>query len=200
MRPRARQQRPVSEELPRAQVVPGPGEARSDPTLAIRTLGRPVLRYLRAILRDEDDAKDAFSLWAESLWRGLARFRGESSLETWAFRLAYRAALAVTGGAWRRRRRRLATTEASRIAETMRTATAVRRERQRKVLRELRQQLTLEEQTLIDLRVDEGLSWTAIAQVLAPEGRAPNPATVAKRFERLKARLAELLRREGMIE
>ena len=174
-------------------------EARPASSRVIRTLGPAVLRYLRAILRDEDDAKDAFSLWAESVWRGLPGFRGDSPVRAWAFQLAYHAALKLTCRASRRANRRLATSEASRIAEVVRT-TVERRERQRDVLRELRRQLTLEEQTLVALRVDEELSWDEIAGVLARRGVTTSPATIAKRFERVKARLAELLRRNGIVE
>lgn len=188
----------VPHDVPRGRSAPTQRASAEGCAQAIRTLGPPVLRYLRAILRDEDDANDAFSAWAESVWRGLPRFRGESSLRTWGFRLAYRAALGVRDRPWRRRERRLATSEASRLAETLRTSTGLRRERQRRVLHELRRQLTMEDQSLVQLRVDEGLSWGAIAEVLARHGAAPDPATVAKRFERLKARLATLLRREGL--
>jgi RNA polymerase sigma-70 factor (ECF subfamily) len=176
------------------------GENDSAATLAIRALGPPVLRYLRAILRDEDDTKDAFSHWAESMWRGLPGFHWKSSLQTWAYRHAYHAALGLRDEAWRRHGRRFETGEASRIAATIRTATGVRVERQRAILRQLREALTLEEQTLLDLRIDQGLTWEAIAEVLGREGDRPDAGTVAKRFERLKARLGEMLKREGVHE
>ena len=59
----------------------------------------------------------------------------------------------------------------------------------------LREELTLEEQTLLQLRVDQGLSWVAIAAVLAGEGEQLDPGTLAKRYERLKVRLGKRLRR-----
>lgn len=170
-------------------------DPREAAALTIRTLGPPILRYLRAILRDEDDTKDAFSHWAESVWRGLPGFRWESALQTWAHRLAFHAALALRDDAWRRRAARLETSAASRLAENLRTKTAVKAERQLAVLRQLRDELTLEEQTLLQLRVDQGLSWVAIAAVLAGEGEQLDPGTLAKRYERLKARLGKRLRR-----
>ncbi len=172
------------------------GDPAGAATLAIQEFGTRALRYLRAMLREEDEAKDAFSQWAEAVWRGLPGFRGESSLQTWTLRLAYNAALAVRRDAWHRHGRRLETGEASRIAETVRTATAVRVERQRTVLRQLCARLTLEEQTLLELRLDQGLSWAAIGEVLGGDGERPDPGTLAKRFERLKARLGEMLREE----
>lgn len=169
-------------------------------TLAIRALGPQVLRYLGAILRDEEDTKDAFSRWAEGLWQGLPSFRWQSSLRTWAFRLAYHAALDLRAKAWRRYEARLESGAASKIAAEVQTSTAGRLERQRSILQELRQNLTQEDQALIELRVGQGLAWEEIAQVLARDGDTPDPGTVAKRFERLKARLAEMLRSEGIME
>jgi RNA polymerase sigma-70 factor (ECF subfamily) len=174
---------------------------RADPhadaaTEAIRALGPAVLRYLRSLLRDEADANDAFSYWAESVWSGLPGFRGEATLRTWAFRLAYHAALAVLDRAWRRRVRPFATGEASRLAETLRTASAVRIERQRRKLDAVIGTLSAEEQTLLALRVDQGLSWVEVAQVLSTDARRVDPKNVAKRYERLKVRLAAELSRD----
>jgi RNA polymerase sigma-70 factor (ECF subfamily) len=165
-------------------------------TVAIRALGPTVLRYVRVLLRDEADANDAFSYWAESIWSGLPGFRGDSSMRIWALRLAYHAALAVLDQAWRRRVRPFATGEASRLAETLRTASAVRVERQRRKLDAAISKLSAEQQTLLSLRVDQGLSWEAIADVLSMETRRLHPRTVAKRYERLKVRLAAELSRD----
>ena len=159
-------------------------------TAAIRALAPSVLRYLRRLLRSGADADDAFSYWAESVWSGLPGFRGEASLRTWALRLAYRAALAVLDHAWRRRVRPFATGEASRLAATLRTASAVRVERQRRRLDAAIARLTVEQQTLLSLRVDQGLSWEELADVLSTETRRVDPKTLAKRYERLKVRLA----------
>src|SRR5512133_3215066 len=71
------------------------GDAAGAATLAIRTIGPPVLRYLHDILGDDDDTKEAFSQWAECVWRDLPSFRGEAALQTWAFRVAYHAALGL---------------------------------------------------------------------------------------------------------
>ncbi len=174
------------------------GDPAAAATLAIRELGPRALRYLRAMLRQEDEAKDAFSQWAESVWRGLPGFRWESSLQTWTLRLAYYAALSVQHEAWHRHGRRFETGEASRIAQTVRTATAVRVERQRDLLRQLCERLTFDEQTLLQLRIDHRLSWAAIAEILGGDGERPDPATLAKRFERLKMRLAEMIKEEDI--
>jgi RNA polymerase sigma-70 factor (ECF subfamily) len=165
--------------------------ARADAaTEAIRALGQDVLRYVRSLLRDEADAAEAFSSWAESVWTGLPGFRGEAPLRAWAFRLAYHAALAARDHAWGRRVRPFATGEASRLAETLRTASAVRGERQRRRLDAALRRLSAQDQTLLSLRVDQGLSWQEVADVLSTDTRRVAPKTLAKRYERLKARLA----------
>jgi RNA polymerase sigma-70 factor (ECF subfamily) len=177
----------------RVRQLTAAGDPGAAATEAIRALGPQVLSYLRGLVRDEGDATEAFSGWAEAVWRGLPAFRGESSLRTWAYRLAYHAALGVMGGGWRQRARPFQQGEASRLAETMRTATAVRVDRQRGTLAELRTQLSDADRTLLALRIDQQLSWEEIAEVLAEDGARPEPATLAKRFERVKERLRVLL-------
>jgi RNA polymerase sigma-70 factor (ECF subfamily) len=171
------------------------GDERAAATEAMRAYGPKILGYLRSILRDEADAGDAFSVWAEHLWRGIGSFRGESSFRTWAFKIAYNAALNVRNEAWRRLGRRFETGEASRLAEEIRTRTAARDERQRTRLDEIRETLTPEEQTLLTLRIDQELSWEEIAEVFAVDGEPVEPAALRKRFQRLKDRLADLLRK-----
>lgn len=170
------------------------GNERAAATEAMRAFGPKILGYLRSILRDEADAGDAFSVWAEHLWRGIGSFRGESAFRTWAFRIAYNAALNVRNEAWHRLGRRFETGEASRLAEEIRTKTAVREERQRTRLEQIREQLTPEEQTLLTLRIDQQLSWEEIAVVFSANGEGIDAATLRKRFQRLRERLAELLR------
>jgi RNA polymerase sigma-70 factor, ECF subfamily len=181
---------------PRVRALLDAGARADAATEAIRALGPAVLRYLRALLRNETDANDAFSYWAESLWSGLPGFRGDASLRTWSLRLAYHAALTVLDPAWRRRVRPFATGEASRLAATLRTASAVRIERQRRKLDAVIARLTPEQQTLLSLRVDQGLSWDDLARVLSTNTRGVDPKTLAKRYERLKARLAAELSKD----
>jgi RNA polymerase sigma-70 factor (ECF subfamily) len=176
------------------------GDPRGAAVEAIRGLGPEVLRYLRATLRDEADAGDAFSHFAEGLWRGLPSFRGECSLRTWALRLAVNAAANVRNAAWRRRVRRFRTGEASAIAEEIRASSAARVEREAQGLEKLRRALSMQEQSLLALRVDQGLSWEEIAEVLSVTGRPGSARTLAKRFERVRGRLARMARDQGLVE
>ncbi len=102
---------------------------------------------------------------------------------------------------FRRRVRRLATSDYSRLAErllvsSLRQDPLVAADR----LAKLRESLKPEEQTLLILRVDKGLSWKEIAQVLADEEAPPDVGALRKRFERLKERLLRLAREEGLVE
>lgn len=171
-------------------------DVRAAANEALRALGPEILRFLRSVLRDEEDAGDAFSHFAEHLWRGLPSFRRESSLRTWAFRIAWNAALTLRSDAWHRKGRRLETGEASQLAEEIRTKTVIRVERQRSALDKIRALLTPDEQSLLALRLDREFSWNEIAEILSTEGERVQPLALMKRFERLKTRLTELVREQ----
>jgi RNA polymerase sigma-70 factor (ECF subfamily) len=176
------------------------GDAAAATTDVLRSLGPSMVRYLRSVLRDEAAVADAFSQCAENLWKGLPSFRGESSLRTWALRLARNAALNHRHEAWCRQVRRFATGEASRLAEEIRTTTAIRVERQRRALDDLREALTPDERSLLSLRIDQELSWSEIAAVMSTGEHFIDAATLMKRYERLKARLATMAREQGLID
>jgi RNA polymerase sigma-70 factor (ECF subfamily) len=176
------------------------GDTGAAATAAIRGYGPQVLRFLRSLLRDEDDAKDAFSRFAEVLWRSLPAFRGEASLRTWVFRLAWSAAQELQREPWRRRGRRFATGEASAIADEVWTRSFVRHERDLRKLARLREALSLEERSLLELRIHQELTWAEIADVLSSGGERVQAAALAKRFERMKERLSRLAKDEGLIE
>ena len=176
------------------------GDADGAATAVIEALGPSILRYLRSMLRVEEDAADAFSQWSENVWTGLPSFRGESSLKTWGYRLAWNAAQNLRNEAWRRRGQRLATGQASALAISIRTRSVVVVEQQRQALDELRATLSEEDRSLLVLRLDQQLSWNEVAEVLADEGKRIEPAALMKRFERIKARLGVLARERGLLE
>ena len=176
------------------------GDLSGAATEAIRGLGPDILRYLRSILRDEEDAADAFSQFAENLWKGLASFRGQSTLRAWAFRIAWNVALNLRNEPWNRRGRRFLTGEASGLAEELRTKTVIRVARQQQALDKLRQSLSPEDQSLLAVRLDQQFSWEEIAQIFAGSGKPVQAATLTKRFERLKDRLAQMAKKEGLVE
>lgn len=164
----------------------------------VRGYGPGILGYLATLLGDADVARDAFSEFAEELWRSLPRYGGRSTAKTWAYAIAYHCALRQRRARGRRRTRPLRESEYSRLAADVAT-TASRSfspsaAEQKLVV--LRRALAPEEQTLLVLRLDRQMSWEEIAVVLGTKATA---TTLRKRFERLKARLRSLAEREGLL-
>jgi RNA polymerase sigma-70 factor (ECF subfamily) len=175
------------------------GDAGKAATVAIEGLGPSVLGYLYTVLGDADDARDAFSMFAEDLWRGLPAFRRECSLRAWAFRLARHAAARLLREAWRRRAQPLPTSAASRLAASI-AASGMAPGSRREALARIRAALDLDDQTLLVLRIDKELEWEEIAEVLATDGAPVTAAGLRKRFERLKDRMEKLAREEGLVD
>ncbi len=177
------------------------GDLRGAAGEALRWLGPEILGYLSAVMKSEADAAEVFSQFAEDLWRGLPGFRRESSLRTWAYRLAYHAAARFARDPYRQRGRRLETSMASRIADDVRRSSALRRDRRLEQLAALRATLDQDERTLLILRLDRRLSWREVAEVLASQGEAPaDEAALRKRFERIRDKLGARARRAGLID
>lgn len=173
------------------------GERDAAATVAIETLGPAILGYLRALHGDPDDAQDAFQLWAEDVWKGVASLRSGASLRGWAYRIAFHASSRFRRDAWRRRRERLQTSAASRIAASVvPSATLGGRDERLDILGK---DLEPEDRTLLLLRLDLGMSWEEIAGVLAREGADLGPAALRKRYQRLKERLGALAREKGLV-
>lgn len=186
----------IEERLQSLLAAGKPAEAAAE---GLRAVGPVTLRYLRSLLHDEDDAADAFSVFAENFWRGLPTFEFRSSLKTWAYRIAWNAARNLRNEAWRRHGRRFATGEASAMAADIRTRTVERVARQKSALDQLREALPDEDRSLLALRIDQGLSWSEVAEVFSEEGRPVQPDALMKRFERLKVKLAEMARDQGLV-
>jgi RNA polymerase sigma-70 factor (ECF subfamily) len=173
-------------------------QADAAATAAIEGHGPGVFGYLKAVL-DEDDAHDAYSQWAEDLWKGLPGFRRESSLRAWSYRLAWHAACRLLRDPYRARGRRLPSSAASRLAISVAASTIATGSR-RAGLDRLRAQLPPEDRTLLTMRLDRELEWDEVAAVLSTEGAPVTSAALRKRFERLKERLRGLAREEGLLD
>jgi RNA polymerase sigma-70 factor (ECF subfamily) len=175
------------------------GEIDEAATAALRGYGPAILGYLCTLL-PEDDARDVFSTFAENLWRGLGGFRGECSLRAWAYRLAWHAASSFRRDPYRKRKARLPTTAASRLAATVNAESGLAPGGRHARLGKLREALEPEERTLLVLRVDKELEWDEIAAVLSAEGHPVSSVALRKRFERLKEKLARMARDEGLLD
>jgi RNA polymerase sigma-70 factor (ECF subfamily) len=168
------------------------GDQRGAATEALRALGPDMLRYLVGLFEVRADAEECFSAASKRLWEKLPQFRGEASLKTWALKLASSAALDLRKSPWRSRGQRLQTDEAAELAASVRTASWLHDERLRLTLDQLRAALGLADQSLLQLRIDQELSWAQCAEVLSTDDARLSVDAVMKRFERIKARLREL--------
>ncbi len=167
-------------------------------TLVLRTFGPEVLGYLESVVGDPDDARDVFQQFAEDLWDWLPAYRG-GSIRAASYRIAWHAAARFRREAWRRRRERMRTTMASRIAASIRSPESRLVSTARDRLERLRASLEPEERTLLILRLDRELSWSEVAEVLSSDGAPVDAVAVRKRFERVKSKLAKLAREQGLL-
>jgi RNA polymerase sigma-70 factor (ECF subfamily) len=166
--------------------------------VAIRAFGPELLGWLRSILPTDDDAQDAFSRTSEELWRSLAKFDGRCSVRTWCYTIARRVAVKIRAQP-RHTREVLVSTVPSVVGAVTHVLDTMKMAQQRAVdvYAQIRAELSEEEQTLLVLRVDRGLSWKDIAQVLADEAETDGDiqrraAQLRKQFERVKAHLKKL--------
>lgn len=172
--------------------------------LGVEAYGPEILGFLLAILRDEQRAREVYSDWTEDVCRGMPSFAFRASWRTWAYTLARHAwhRSLARGGA-----RMVPLSDAPEVERRearARTPTSphLRTDMKQRVA-ELRQKLDPEDQALLVLRVDRGLAWLEIADVmLGPDpdravtrrARETEAAALRKRFERIKDHLRELAR------
>ncbi len=177
----------------------------------VHVCGPGVFGYLRVALFDERLARDAFSSFSEAVWSQLRRARIDAKLEVWVYRLAYccakqqRDATKPRAGKGKKVAREAGKSSPDRPARA-RTVAALSQTRAATLeplgavedAELLRRELTLEEQTLLTLRIDRGFAWADIGYVLgARTGRAET--LMLRRYERLVARLHRLAIARGVL-
>lgn len=179
-------------------------------TTAIRGYGPELYGFLVGFHRAEQDAAEVFSLVMERLFRGIPRFDWGCSFRTWAYTIAHNASATYRADAQRRGRRHVPlgdAPEVSQIVEQVRSETAshLRTETKSRVAA-LRASLTVEEQTLLSLRIDRDLAWDDIVLILRGGDERPTDevlrresAKMRKRYQALKDKLRELARQEGLL-
>jgi RNA polymerase sigma-70 factor, ECF subfamily len=198
---------PAFESSIRDQVRHGAHEAAT--SAIVRTWGPEILGFLIQTMRDEALARDAFSWFCESLWRGLPGFRWEASLRTWCYVLARRSVARVLRDRTAVRECLLSSGKLDALAESVTTsALPVYRAQLARGIAALRAELTETERMLLTLRIDRELSWREIAIVMGDHDETLSPpteriesdaATLRKRYERTKLKLHRLARERGLI-
>lgn len=171
-------------------------------TGALRLYGVELLSFLRSLANNHDLAAEAFAELGEDLWKGLPKFRWESSLRSWLYALARNALAQLRRDPRRRIDRNLPLSIAPELAAVVRTATVqIQRTEVKDELRVLREQLDPEEHEILLLRLDRGLAWKDIARILGgPDHLDARAAALRKRFERAKERLKKLAIAHGLIQ
>lgn len=179
-------------------------------TLLLESYGREIFRFVLSRLHDHEASGEAFSRFTEDLWRGFDGFRWECSARVWSYTLARHATSRYIAEASRRREREVPLSSSSGLhdlAQKIRTHTlaAVRTEVKTRV-EELRQQLPIDDQTLLILRVNRQLDWKEIARVMIKEGEATTDRAIEKeavrlrkRFQGVKEKLRRLASEAGLL-
>lgn len=168
--------------------------------------GEEVFSFLVSRIRNEDRASDVFSQACEDVWKSLPNFEWRCSMRTWFYRLARNAATREGRSPANRPNRRIALSQVSQLAASVRSRTRPHlRTEVKDQVRKLRDQLEVEEQTLLILRVDRSLSWNEIATIMVDDAVdepsvARASARLRQRFQSLKVRLRQLAISEGLIE
>jgi RNA polymerase sigma-70 factor (ECF subfamily) len=144
----------------------------------------PVLGLGLHLTGNRADAEDVFQEVLLAVYLGLPRFRGESRLTTWVYRIAIRAALRQRAKAHRRRAAPLLTEPAApAVADPAQT-----KEESEKLARAL-SRLPIPHRTVLALFAIEGCSHEEIAETLGvPVG------TVWSRLHNARKRLAAEMR------
>ncbi len=179
-------------------------------TLVIERYGGEIMAFLLSSLRRRSDAEEVFAIVAEKLWIGLPDFEWRCAVLSWVYRLARNAANDYVTAAGNRPERNLAVSQhasLSALVDRVRSQTAPYQQTATKDrVRELRDQLSPEDQMLLILRVDRAMDWRDLVIAL---GDGPTPlegaalereaARMRKRFERVKDRLRELAIVAGLL-
>lgn len=174
---------------------------------AVAGYGREIMGLMVSMLHDYDRSRDAFSIFSEKLLRGLPAFRWESSFRTWAYRLAHNVCCQVLR-APAGREEPVSMSALPDVAQRPRSETHPwQRTPVKERFREMRERLEPFERLLLFLRVEQQLSWEAVARILSGEEEEPlagaelkrKAATLRQQFQRIKAQLRAMAREEGLL-
>jgi RNA polymerase sigma-70 factor, ECF subfamily len=173
------------------------GDTQGAASRVIRRCGPGVLGYLRVAIGDDRRAQAAFSAFETALAQRLRR-RGELPLHVLAYQLAYRCA---------KQQRQASQTKAAATRDTARGATKTKARAATfeplgaaEDAERLRRELSLDDQTLLTLRLARQFEWSDIAAVLVAGERAEAELLIRRRYQRLVVRLHRTAIERGLIE
>jgi RNA polymerase sigma-70 factor, ECF subfamily len=186
------------------------GNVENAVCLTLEAYSREILSFLVARLGSVSAAQDVFSMFAEDLWIGLPAFAWRCTTRTWCYTLARNAAYRYSTAGHRQPERNLALSSPSAysaLVEQVRSATNLyQRTDVKNRFRALRERLDPEDQTLLILRVDRGLTWRELALAMTGDSALDavalerEVARLRKAFERIKSELKRWATKEGLLK
>ncbi len=170
-------------------------------TVLLEAIGPKVFAFLLHRLGNPLEASEAFSAFGEDLWCGLPGFEWRCTVRGWSFAIARHAADRHTKRARAQRRRNVPLSQAplSGLVHEVRERTLMHLRTEAKTkLQELLNRLPADDRALLQLRLDQRLSWRDLALALDYDGDLPSEEALArsaaklrKRFQLLKQRLRQ---------
>ena len=164
-------------------------------THLIEAYGAELLRFLTSRLDSAEAASEVYSDVAERLWRSLPKFVWRHGARGYCYAIARNCATNYATAAIRKPDRNLPlsqATHASAALERVRTATIPYLKTEIKDrFRELREQLSTEDQTLLTLRLDRQLDFRELAIAMSfdeQDGQNIDEEALAREANRLRQR------------
>jgi RNA polymerase sigma-70 factor, ECF subfamily len=172
-------------------------------TLSLRVYGPELFGFLARMAPDRASARDSYSQVSERIWRGLAGFRWQSSLRTWAYAITHNS-LATFRGKKRGCEIPHAQISTGFPAKSEPSATPLHeRTTLRDALTVLRASLSTEDRELLVLRVDRNMAWRDLAiafldDCATPERIERESTRLRQRFSFIKRNLVTLAHKQGL--
>lgn len=163
-------------------------------------------------------ADEAFSMFTEDFWRALPAFEWRCSIRAWCYRLARSASSRYRRSPHNRRARQIPLSDvpflSSLEAVTRSSTQAHLRSEVKDEIYRLREMLSRDDQDLLVLRVDRGLSWREVAHAMGMADDEPeaevrvddeqrqrrDEAALRQRFAEVKKRLRSLAETAGLLK
>jgi RNA polymerase sigma-70 factor (ECF subfamily) len=156
-------------------------------TLVLREFGPEILGFLSGVLGDQE-GDDVFSQFSEALWRSMDGFRSRCTIRTWCYMLARQAIVHHQRSERRHVAGRVPISELADVLEAVRKTHTTLAARRRATLAELRNELSIEDRTLLILRVDRNLPFEQIAEAFADDPDALDDVALRREANRLRKR------------
>ena len=182
------------------------GDFKAAAGAALAEYGKKIRAWCTAIVRGEEHACDAYSLFCERLFMGLPNFSWKCSLSTWMYIVARRCVLDVQRVRCRHRARFWAIDAEVDDAdvdmdehktEPWQTTDVKTR------FAMIRDRLSSSDKVLLTLRVDRCMSWEDVALVTwpdaSPDELRKHAVALRRKFHRLKQRIRTMAEADGLL-